>query len=598
MIRKVFSATVEPVQRAAEGEPARVRITMSNATDDRYGDTVSHAGWVLENFKANPVILWGHDASQPPVGKAVSVGIVGNALVGEVEFAPTVKGQEIATLVAGGFVRAVSVGFLPIKYAPRNGGGIEFTEQELLECSFVSIPANPNALVDDESKSERAEIVKSFGNSPEEEQHNSPPCAAGADTMPENTAPAAPAEPSITMTKSELQALVSGAVKSAINTTTTDPSATIVNAARSESAPETKAVIAGAPHVRGFNGKPQRKATSQKQVLGACIFAAAQSHKLKANPLDMLELNGHLDVALASEKALTAGTLSSGGVLVPEMAGEMIELLRAASVVLPNMRMVNMDSDKVNMGRQNGSATASYGAEGANLTATTATFDSVILNAKKITAMTVVTNEFIKNASVDAESFAADDLMRAAGLKADLVALQGAGTVYEPKGLVGGVVAAQQAQQTGTTFGNYITDLNRCVSNLETADVPTQGAVWIMSPRTKNGLWGLANAMGVHEFREEMMKSGTLYGYKYFVTSQITTAATAASRVFFYQPSEFLFGYRGGFEVAVGEGYTTDGSTLQNAFVQDSIAIRLIGHHDFALRHNKSGAIIHTVTLA
>ena len=69
------------------------------------------------------------------------------------------------------------------------------------------------------------------------------------------------------------------------------------------------------------------------------------------------------------------------------MQGEMIELLRANSVVLQNMRSVTMDSDKVNLGRQNGAATATYGAEGAALTATTQSTDSVILNAKKLTAM-------------------------------------------------------------------------------------------------------------------------------------------------------------------------------------------------------------------
>jgi hypothetical protein len=48
-----------------------------------------------------------------------------------------------------GVLRAVSVGFHAKKYQPLEGsknGGLHFTEQELVECSLVSVPANANAL--------------------------------------------------------------------------------------------------------------------------------------------------------------------------------------------------------------------------------------------------------------------------------------------------------------------------------------------------------------------------------------------------------------------------------------------------------------------
>lgn len=606
MIRKVFAAEIATVERASDQEPARVRVTMSDATPDRYGDTISHAGWNLEHFRRNPVILWGHDSSQPPVGKAVSVTVTDRALVGEIEFAPTEKGREVETLVRGGYVRAVSVGFLPEKYGPRkdgSGDGIAFEKQELLECSFVSIPANPNALVDDESRAARDQIVKSFGN-PADEQDHTPPCAAGAADMPENTAPVAPAE-SITMSKAELAALVSGAVKSALNTTTTDPSATIVAAARStatEAQPEQErgsGTITGAPHIRGFKSRPQTKTTSQKQVIGACALAFAKSQQLKANPLEVLDANGHRDIAEMSEKALLSGTLSAGGVLVPEIDGEMIPLLRASSAIvgLPGVRVINMPSDKMSIPRQTAGATASYVGEMSSLTATNATFDSVQLVAKKIAAMSVVSNEFLKDSTEDAESFVADDLMRQMGLRMDLAALQGTGTSYEPGGLVKWINSAHQVQQTGTSLANLTTDTNRCISDLESSDVPTEGAVWVFSPRTKNGIWGLQDAAGNFLFANEAERSKTFRTYQYRVTSQISLTSTA-SRTFFFQPSEFIVGVRGGFEIATGEGYTTDGATVKNAFLEDAVSIRMIGRHDFALRHADAGAIIHTVTLA
>jgi phage head maturation protease len=52
----------------------------------------------------------------------------------------------------GGYLKATSVGFMPLKYTfskdPAREYGIDFLEQELLEFSIVTIPANPDALID------------------------------------------------------------------------------------------------------------------------------------------------------------------------------------------------------------------------------------------------------------------------------------------------------------------------------------------------------------------------------------------------------------------------------------------------------------------
>lgn len=46
-----------------------------------------------------------------------------------------------------GLVRAVSIGFRPLKYAFKEDGGIEFKEIEVLEMSSVTIPALPEAVI-------------------------------------------------------------------------------------------------------------------------------------------------------------------------------------------------------------------------------------------------------------------------------------------------------------------------------------------------------------------------------------------------------------------------------------------------------------------
>lgn len=127
-----------------------VEFVLSTSTPDRSADTIDAKGWRLENYKKNPVVLWGHDQSIPPIGKCSNLRVSKGALVGDVEFATAEQNpfaETIYRLVEGGFVNAGSVGFMPIKYTMnQETGGLDFKEQELFEYSIVGVPCNPEAL--------------------------------------------------------------------------------------------------------------------------------------------------------------------------------------------------------------------------------------------------------------------------------------------------------------------------------------------------------------------------------------------------------------------------------------------------------------------
>ncbi len=127
---------------------------------DRAGDRINQDGWILGNFKKlNPVILWGHNVREerPPIGKALKVWIDGKGtrkarLMFQVKFDLQDEfAAEIFRKVKDGFLNTVSVGFKPIEWEDLDGdsffGGRKFLKQELLELSFVSVPANPQAVV-------------------------------------------------------------------------------------------------------------------------------------------------------------------------------------------------------------------------------------------------------------------------------------------------------------------------------------------------------------------------------------------------------------------------------------------------------------------
>jgi HK97 family phage prohead protease/HK97 family phage major capsid protein len=142
-------------QRAAPppgGEPDE--FVLSDGSIDRMGDVIEPSGWQLDRLKSDPVVLFNHDRSQI-VGRWTDVRVRAGQLIGRIVWAKSDKwpmGQYIRDLVREGVLRTVSVGFQPVAKEPLTkdanpvSGPFRFTRQELLECSLVSVPANPNAI--------------------------------------------------------------------------------------------------------------------------------------------------------------------------------------------------------------------------------------------------------------------------------------------------------------------------------------------------------------------------------------------------------------------------------------------------------------------
>jgi len=141
--------------RAAPGDDASRSVSWILSNEDVCLDfhTIATAGWDLDDFLRNPVLLWAHDQSQPPIGKWTRVEKRGALLVGESVFAEAEDypfADTIFRLVKGGFLNAVSVSWFPLDSKPARDrarpDGIDFLKQRLLEASVVPVPANPGAL--------------------------------------------------------------------------------------------------------------------------------------------------------------------------------------------------------------------------------------------------------------------------------------------------------------------------------------------------------------------------------------------------------------------------------------------------------------------
>lgn len=137
-----------------------LEFVASDETLDRAGEIIRAEGWSLDRYRKNPVFQNSHQYGDIifTIGKSEEVEIRRDRADGmaylyqRVRFA--VEENPFArvayNLYKGGFLNAVSVGFLPIRWLD----GKEalparriYLEQELVEISAVAIPSNHNALI-------------------------------------------------------------------------------------------------------------------------------------------------------------------------------------------------------------------------------------------------------------------------------------------------------------------------------------------------------------------------------------------------------------------------------------------------------------------
>lgn len=141
---KEYTDLVEKTKASDSEDSGTFEVIISTADQDRQGEIVDQKGWDLENYMKNPIVLWGHDYYALPIGVADEVKVIDGQLVAKGRFASMEANpfaQQVRKLYDQGIVKTTSVGFIAKKMT-----GNTITEAELLEFSFVPVPANPYAI--------------------------------------------------------------------------------------------------------------------------------------------------------------------------------------------------------------------------------------------------------------------------------------------------------------------------------------------------------------------------------------------------------------------------------------------------------------------
>lgn len=152
VIRAMF-----PIEHGASADGdngvRRVRIMTEHRVRGFFGGVAKVGGAVVDGYLRNPVVLWAHDYSQPPIGRCVALETrPGVGIDAQFEFTPPGEhpfADTVRQMWDGGFLNAASIGFMPLEVDWLKEGDEQvpvYTRWELLEFSIVPIPADRDAL--------------------------------------------------------------------------------------------------------------------------------------------------------------------------------------------------------------------------------------------------------------------------------------------------------------------------------------------------------------------------------------------------------------------------------------------------------------------
>jgi uncharacterized protein len=131
-----------------------VRSVITSRGADRSGDVVIPSGLLnARQYLRNPVVLWAHQRTWPPIGACQKLEIIDDRIIAETKFSESSQlATDVFNLYAEGILRGWSIGFVPqeaIRRPPSKecpNGSYCFMKWDLLEYSAVPIPDNPEAL--------------------------------------------------------------------------------------------------------------------------------------------------------------------------------------------------------------------------------------------------------------------------------------------------------------------------------------------------------------------------------------------------------------------------------------------------------------------
>lgn len=504
-------SVLELIERAApaggfDPEARQFTVVASDETVDRYGDVIEAAGWQLDAYRSNNVVLVDHSYRvEDIVGRGFPY-IEGSALKMRIELDPPAKNRKaaiVANLLETGSLQAVSVGFRPLEYDAivdergRPTGGVRFTKSELMEVSLVAVPANPAALI--ENSADEAVLLRATD---ERSQGTAALSSTGE-----------PCRKAFTMSSDLGKRLETILERQTENRSEID---TLRDQLADLSAYVNEVTVRAVPQPAA----PRGSAVERLGKLIQGFFRATKGGSIEAAYADA-------GFAFSEVKGTLNESTSTGGIyLVPTtLANEIFAIDGVSSAWrAAGSQIMQTDSGNINIPVRSADATITVTPESANATESTPTFSQTAVTLEKLKAYSEMTEEVLQDNAYAVGQYIQQHLVRRIEQKIDAQAF-----------------AVAEAAINVTYSGATPTTFDLFVKGLYTLPLAAQGsAVWVMRPEafakvltikhtidTVNNSASNAALAGVSIF--DGKPTPTLLGKPVFFTDQITGTNNSSS---------------------------------------------------------------------
>lgn len=568
------------VKAVSDSDGKRTISGIATSPDvDRVQDVIHPLG---VKFKNPLVLLHQHDHDRP---------------IGKVTFkTPTAKGVEFTAEIpiidepgplkdrvdtAWGevkhdLVRAVSIGFRPIKYAfNKENGGYDFLEVEVYELSLVSIPANASAIISAVGKALPAGIKSLDDAASGNVVKDDPPRVVGKHSvsLAQITKGGKPMAKSIAEQLAALEASKQtksarmveimqkagdeGRSTDAEEQTEFDDLASEVSALdgdikrlgqlQSVSVATAKAVppAAGVTPPTAEAGTQARSSIVLKQAApaGGIRFARyarclGLARKTGQDLISVVEAHyGTRDpdlVGIVKANVIAVNTATDAALIGNEGGfADFVEFLRPMTIVgrfgnngIPALRRVPF---RVPLITQTTASTGYWVGEGKPKPLTKPAWSNRELSPLKAANIAVATMEALRDSSPSAETLLRDDLAAAVAAAIDLAFIDpaNAGTAtVKPAAITNG---ANAEASTGNDAAAIRADVQALMAGFIAANNALQSGVWIMSATTALALSMMRTALDQQEFPGITMNGGTFMGLPVIVSQYITDYVVLAN---------------------------------------------------------------------
>ena len=356
---------------------------------------------------------------------------------------------------------------------------------------------------------------------------------------------------------------------------------------------------------------PGSEDAAKKFSLGGLMKAAWKGEWDAQSEAD-LELVNQLHKAVNRDllrKDITAGTGATGGFLLPiQVVNEIIPLALPDTPVYSTLgitKVTNLAVGEYRMPKQTARSTAQWVGENAAPGTTSPTFDVRVMRARKVAAVTFVSNDMLRQGRGDMESFIRKDLGEALVQAFEAALIYGTGTNFTPKGLFNQTTNASNysgfstVSAIGANGGQYgFTQAARQVNAIRKANLLRGNLGYLFHPDVLHGLQitraqmytsqvadGLPIMPGTPLLTDEQLKQ-LLRGFSFGTTTLHPAAlakgsGTSLAATIFGDWSQLVLGLWTGLEISLSKDATVNGTS---AFAQDGFFTRALQLADITIR--------------